>query len=51
MEEQADQLGANAIIVIDLDYETVGCQRSMLMVTTSGTAMTIEQPHYLPLIS
>jgi uncharacterized protein YbjQ (UPF0145 family) len=40
--EQAAQFGANAIIGIDLDYETVGGQRSMLMVTTSGTAMTIE---------
>ena len=42
MEEQAAQLGANAIVGIDLDYETVGGQASMLMVTASGTAVTIE---------
>jgi uncharacterized protein YbjQ (UPF0145 family) len=42
MEEQATQLGANAIVGIDLDYETVGGQGSMLMVTASGTAVTIE---------
>ncbi len=42
MEEQAAQLGANTIVDIDLDYETVGGQGSMLMVTASGTAVTIE---------
>lgn len=42
MEEQAEQLGANAIVGIDLDYETVGSQGAMLMVSTSGTAVTIE---------
>ena len=42
MEEQANQFGANAIVGIDLDYETVGGQASMLMVTASGTAVTIE---------
>jgi uncharacterized protein YbjQ (UPF0145 family) len=42
MEEQATQLGANAVVGIDIDYETVGGQGSMLMVTASGTAVTIE---------
>lgn len=39
MENQAQQLGANAIIGIDLDYETVGPNGGMLMVTASGTAI------------
>lgn len=39
MQEQAERMGANAIIAIDLDYETVGTNGSMLMVTASGTAV------------
>lgn len=39
MSEQAAKLGANAVIGVDLDYETVG--NSMLMVTASGTAVSI----------
>jgi uncharacterized protein YbjQ (UPF0145 family) len=39
---EAANLGANAVIAIDLDYETLG-QGSMLMVTASGTAVTIEE--------
>ena len=35
-------LGANAVIGVDLDYETVGGSGSMLMVTATGTAVTIE---------
>ena len=42
MEEQAARLGANADIGVDLDYETVGGSGSMLMVTATGTAVTIE---------
>lgn len=42
MEEQAACLGANAVIGVDLDYETVGGSGSMLMVTATGTAVTIE---------
>ena len=42
MEEQAARLGANAVIGVDLDYETVGGSGSMLMVTATGTAETIE---------
>ena len=43
MEEQALQLGANAVIGVDLDYETVGQGASMLMVTASGTAVFVEE--------
>ena len=42
MTAQAKELGADAIVGIDLDYETVGEGASMLMVTTSGTAVTLE---------
>ena len=41
MEERARELGANAIVGIDLDYETVGQNGSMLMVTCSGTAVIL----------
>ena len=41
MDEQAQELGANAILGIDLDYETVG-GGSMLMVTISGTAVVAD---------
>ena len=39
MSDHATQLGANAVIAIDLDYETVGGSGSMLMVTAAGTAV------------
>lgn len=39
MSEQATRMGANAVIGIDLDYETVGSGGSMLMVTAAGTAV------------
>ena len=38
---QAQDLGANAVIAIDIDYETVGERGGMLMVSVSGTAVTI----------
>ena len=38
---RAQALGANAVVGIDLDYETVGANGSMLMVTCSGTAVVI----------
>lgn len=41
LEERATRLGANAIVGIDLDYETVGQKGGMLMVTVSGTAVVI----------
>lgn len=40
--DKAGQLGANAVIGVDLDYETVGTNGSMLMVTASGTAVKLE---------
>ena len=42
MTEQASMLGGNAVIAVDLDYETVGQGASMLMVTASGTAIVLE---------
>lgn len=41
MEERAAQMGANAIVGIALDYEAIGQNGSMLMVTCSGTAVVI----------
>ncbi len=41
MTNAAAELGANAVVGVDLDYETVGGQGSMLMVTVSGTAVTV----------
>ena len=38
----AKELGANAVIGVDIDYETVGSNGSMLMVTAAGTAVKIE---------
>lgn len=44
MAQQAEELGSNAVLSIDLDYETVG-QGSMLMVSASGTAVRLaDQP-------
>lgn len=40
MSEQAERMGANAVLAVDLDYETIG--ESMLMVTASGTAVRYE---------
>ena len=40
MSQQARERGANAIVGIDIDYETVGAQGAMLMVSVSGTAVT-----------
>lgn len=40
MEKSALSLGANAVLSVDLDYETVG-KGSMLMVSVSGTAVVI----------
>lgn len=41
MSQRAEALGANAILGVDIDYETVGQSGSMLMVATSGTAVRI----------
>lgn len=42
MQERASELGANAIVGVDLDYETIGKKSSMLMVVASGTAVVID---------
>ncbi|SOE20592.1 Uncharacterized conserved protein YbjQ, UPF0145 family [Spirosomataceae bacterium TFI 002] len=42
MKENAARMGANAIVGIDLDYETLGQGNGMLMVTASGTAVVVE---------
>lgn len=41
LSQEAADLGANAIVGIDIDYETVGAQGGMLMVSVSGTAVTV----------
>ena len=41
MREQAQRLGANAIIGVDLDYETISVGGEMLMVSASGTAVIL----------
>lgn len=42
MSQRAAQLGANAIVGVDVDYEVLGEHNNMLMVTASGTAVTVE---------
>lgn len=42
MTDKASALGANAVIGVDIDYETVGQNGSMLMVTAAGTAVIVE---------
>lgn len=42
MIEQAQRLGANAIIGVDLDYQTIGGNGGLLMVSANGTAVVIE---------
>lgn len=41
LEAEARDLGANGVIGIDFDYEVIGKNGSMLMVSASGTAVTI----------
>ena len=40
--ERAAELGANAVVGIDLDYEVLGEKNGMLMVSASGTAVVVE---------
>lgn len=42
MTQRAAEFGANAVLGIDIDYETVGAQGAMLMVSVSGTAVTVD---------
>ncbi|HXH04266.1 MAG TPA: heavy metal-binding domain-containing protein [Candidatus Competibacteraceae bacterium] len=40
--EAARELGANAVVGVDLDYEILGEKNGMLMVSASGTAVIVE---------
>jgi uncharacterized protein YbjQ (UPF0145 family) len=42
LQERAQDLGANAVVGVDLDYEVLGQTNGMLMVSASGTAVTVE---------
>ena len=42
MQAQAEELGGNAVVGVDLDYEVVGEKGSMMMFVASGTAVRIE---------
>jgi Uncharacterized conserved protein len=42
MAQRAAQLGANAVVGVDIDYEVLGADNGMLMVTASGTAVRLE---------
>ena len=41
LKDRAQALGANAVVGIDIDYEVVGQNGSMLMVSISGTAVVV----------
>jgi len=41
MQQSAAEKGANAVVAVDIDYETVGTNGSMLMVSVSGTAVVL----------
>ena len=42
MAQRARSMGANAVVGIDIDYEVLGADNGMLMVTASGTAVIID---------
>ena len=42
LEQRAMERGANAVVGIDIDYEVLGADNGMLMVTASGTAVIVE---------
>ena len=42
LQENAHKLGANAVIGIDIDYEVLGKENGMLMVSVSGTAVFVD---------
>ena len=42
MEQRAESVGANAVVGVDIDYEVLGTNNGMLMVTASGTAVCVE---------
>ena len=42
MEQRAYAMGVNAVVGVDIDYEVLGADNGMLMVTASGTAVVVE---------
>ena len=42
MQQRAAAMGANAVVGVDIDYEVLGADNGMLMVTVSGTAVVAE---------
>lgn len=42
LEQRASSMGANAVVGVDVDYEVLGTNNGMLMVTASGTAVVVE---------
>ena len=42
LQQRAQELGANAVVGVDLDYEVLGQGNGMLMVSASGTAVEVE---------
>mgnify|MGYP001382657338 FL=1 len=42
MTKRAADLGANAVVGVNVDYEVLGSNNGMLMVTASGTAVCLE---------
>jgi len=42
MEKRARDMGANAVVGVDIDYEVLGQANNMLMVTASGTAVIVQ---------
>lgn len=42
LQDRARDLGANAVVGVDLDYEVMGQKNGMLMVSASGTAVVLE---------
>ena len=43
LEDWAEELGANAVLGVDIDYESFGQTNGMMMVSATGTAVTIER--------
>ena len=42
LEQRARERGADAVVGVDIDYEVLGAEGSMLMVTASGTAVKLQ---------
>ncbi|MGR3485148.1 MAG: heavy metal-binding domain-containing protein [Paracoccaceae bacterium] len=42
LQAEAERLGANAVVGVDLDYEVIGVKGNMLMVSASGTAVRLD---------